>query len=275
MTHRLALYFAVLVSSGRLSILLAGVPPTDVAASTTTSNAVSGSINPVLLELSAGAAYLKDLKRLGALPGVATNDLTEISTGSLPGGMLEELRYPFAATFLVTRRTDSFTNHYTVMRPTAAAAWQLKKAWRTDPQDKKVMEWPVNSVPKLDASTSPGDVSNLAAFQDHLASARATPDPLLPELYDAASALEALGKDGRLPGGPMGGHEQVTTGLLPRPESLEVKYPLAVTFLVNESGEFFTNHYTLVRPEKGAAWRLDKAWRTNPEGRTVTEWQVK
>ncbi len=49
----------------------------------------------------------------------------------------------------------------------------------------------------------------------------------------------------------------------------------SVTFLVNETGEAFTNHYTLVRPDKGAAWRLDKAWRTNPRGRTVEEWPVK
>ncbi len=74
----------------------------------------------------------------------------------------------------------------------------------------------------------------------------------------------------------MGGHEQVTTSLVAsRLESAEVKYPPAVTFLVTETGEVFTNHYTLVRSEKGAAWQLDKAWRTDPQGRTVKEWPVK
>jgi polysaccharide export outer membrane protein len=43
---------------------------------------------------------------------------------------------------------------------------------------------------------------------------------------------------------------------------------------VEETGEPFTNHYTLVRPEKGAEWQLDKAWRADPQGRTVKEWPV-
>ncbi len=264
---RFILCIALLIAAGHSSIF-SNASAAEVTASGT--NAVSASANPVLQELSAAAAYLKGLKRLGDLPGVSSNSSTEISSGRLPVSMLEGVKYPFEATLLVKPAAESSTYHYTVVRPEAGAAWQLEKAWQSNSRGQKVKEWPVNSVPKLHSAAASNDLPNLVALQDGIVSART--DPLLAEMREAAGALTQMGKDDRLPG-RLGGRQSVITDSLQRPEAATVTYPLAVTFLVSATTESFTNHYTLIRREKGAAWQLEKAWRTDPQGRTVTEWR--
>lgn len=142
MKHNFILCLTVLVANAQVIL----------SATAAETNAVLAGNNSVLLELSAAAAYLQDLKKLGALPGVATNSDMNISSGRLPASILKELKYPFAVTLRVTLGGDSFTNHYTAMRPTAAAAWQLKKAWQTDSQGRTVETWPVKSIPSPDIS---------------------------------------------------------------------------------------------------------------------------
>ncbi len=247
----------------------------DEPASMVKTNAHSILTNSVLLEIDAAATYLKDLKKQGQLPGVSTNSPEDVTTSGLHVSDLKELKYPFAMTFLATFAGDSFTNHYTAMQPAADAAWQLERAWQTDPQGRTVKEWPVSSVPKLHATGSVDDLGTLAAMEKDISS-QSTREALMRELRAAATFLAELGKHGSLPGIPKNGRESVTTGALPRLEfSKGVTYPFAVTFYVNVVGEPFTNHYTLMQPAKDAAWQFEKAWRTDSEGRTVKEWPVK
>lgn len=92
------------------------------------------------------------------------------------------------------------------------------------------------------------------------------------EVREATVPFMELAKAGRLPSVPLRGN--VTTELSLQ-HTQAVAYPFAVTFLVNESGESFTNHYTLIRPRPDAAWQPGKSWRTDSKGRTVKEWPAK
>jgi hypothetical protein len=53
--------------------------------------------------------------------------------------------YPLSRTFNVKTKSDSFTIHYTVVKQSADASWQLQKAWRTDAQGKTVRAYPVDN----------------------------------------------------------------------------------------------------------------------------------
>jgi hypothetical protein len=97
----------------------------------------------------------------------------------------------------------------------------------------------------------------------------------LPEIHAATKFLTDLKEDGRLPGVSKDSHGDATTGELPLDELQEARYPFAVTFYFVLSGDSFTNIYTVLRPSKDAAWRLDKAWRVDTEGRIVIEWPIK
>jgi tetratricopeptide (TPR) repeat protein len=246
---------------------------TDEPASTATTNAASALTNSVLLEIDGAATYLKELKKQGYLPGVPKSSHSTITTGNQSASKLKRLRYPFTMTFLATLAEDSSTNHYTVMQTTKAAAWQLNRAWQTDPQGRIIKEWPVTSVPRLQATAPSQDLTNLAAMQNELSSHQAMRGPLMRELRAAAKLLTELGRSGRLPGMfAHHGHEQVTIDASP---FKEVNYPFVVTFRVNEAGESLTNHYMLVQSAEDAPWQLQKAWRTDAEGHTIKEWQVK
>ncbi len=272
MKLKLILCLALVLSGGLL--IANGQTDASSATANATTNACSIAANSTLLEIDGAAAYLKELKQQGYLPGAPQSSHFTMTTGDQPASKLKGTGYPFTMTFLVTLAEDSFTNHYTVMRTAKAAAWQLNRAWQTDPQGRTIKEWPVDSVPKLHATGSVDDLGTLAAMEKDISS-RSTREALTHELRAAAMFLTELGKRGDLPGIPKNGRESVTTGALPRSEfSKGVTYPFAVTFHVNATGESFTNHYTLMRPAKDAAWQFKKAWRTDAEGHTVKEWPL-
>lgn len=243
----------------------------DESASKEKTNTAPTLTNSVLFEIDGAATYLKELKKQGQLPGVPKSSHATITTGEQPASELKELRYPFTATFLVTLEEDSFTNHYIACQPVNGGTWELMRAWRTDPHGRTVKQWAVASVPKLKAMASPEDLPNLAAMQQDVSSHATEREPMMREFRSAAKYLTELGRVGGLPGIPAHGHEQVTTGAV---ALNKVTYPFTVTFLVNEAGESFTNHYSFTRAAKDASWRLQKAWRTDSKGQTVREWSV-
>lgn len=96
----------------------------------------------------------------------------------------------------------------------------------------------------------------------------------LPEMGEAGRFLVELKNGGHLPGVPQDGHGDMFVNA-PLSAFQEAKYPFTVTFDLITEGDSLTNHYTIVRPAKGAAWRLEKAWRTDTDGHAIKNWPVK
>ena len=110
-------------------------------------NVLSILTNSAMAEMGAGLKFLTELKKQGRVPGVPKDSHAEV-TGGLHSGNLEmselkEAKYPFSLTFNVVLTGDSLTNHYTIIRASSDADWQLQKAWRTDTEGRTVKEWPV------------------------------------------------------------------------------------------------------------------------------------
>lgn len=265
-------------------------------------NAAAALTNPVMLKVDSAGTYLSELIKLDRLPGIPTRSVGTISTGKQPRSKLNELRYPFVLTFLVTSKGHAFTNHYTVVQSAHGMPWRLAKAWQTDAQGRIIKEWPVSSVPALHsagllkarvaASLTNGanfSLSDTGPARTNLvpttttivgatqsAAFSALTNQVMVEIDAAATYLTKLKRQGRLPGVSKAlsrGH--VGTGKLPFSLIHHFKYPFSITFYVAPTGAWFTNHYTLLHPAKGAPWQLVKAWRTDTDGRTIKEWQVK
>ena len=96
----------------------------------------------------------------------------------------------------------------------------------------------------------------------------------LPEMAQAEQFLHELKLGGHLPGVPQDSHGNISVDG-PLSEFEEAKYPFTVTFDLVLNGDSLTNHYTVTRPVQDAAWRLEKAWRTDMRGRMFVEWPVK
>jgi hypothetical protein len=99
--------------------------------------------------------------------------------------------------------------------------------------------------------------------------------PATVEVMAAEEFLKGLKIQGRLPGMLPDSHGTVTTGVLPESRFQNVSYPFSVTWHIVLLGDSFTNHYTVERPAAGANWQLKRAWRTDTEGQTIKEWQIK
>jgi hypothetical protein len=95
------------------------------------------------------------------------------------------------------------------------------------------------------------------------------------ETAEAGEYLVTLQETGSLPGVSKNSRGVMTTGDLPMSELKGPVYPFSRTFDVVVDGDTFTNHYTVARSARDTAWRLQKAWRTDSEGRTMAEWPVK
>ncbi|GEM_PF-3160318 len=96
----------------------------------------------------------------------------------------------------------------------------------------------------------------------------------LPEMGEAGKFLVQLKKSGHLPGVSQDSHGEMSVNA-PLSAFQEAKYPFTVTFDLIGDGDSLTNHYTVVRPAKDAAWQLEKAWRTDTNGHTIKDWPIK
>ena len=97
--------------------------------------------------------------------------------------------------------------------------------------------------------------------------------PVTIEAASAGDFLLSLREQGQLPGVSKGEHGEIQFDFsFPLPK--QVAYPFSPTFQVSIKGRTFINHYTVLREAKDSAWQLQKAWRTDLQGRTVEEWPV-
>ncbi len=105
-------------------------------------NALTALTNSALPEMGEAGKFLVELKKSGHLPGVPQDSHGDMSVNA-PLSAFQEAKYPFTVTFDLIMNGDSLTNHYTVVRPTKAAVWQLEKAWRTETDGHTIKDWPV------------------------------------------------------------------------------------------------------------------------------------
>ena len=89
----------------------------------------------------------------------------------------------------------------------------------------------------------------------------------------AAEFLERLGDKGELPGFAKGEPREISFGMSDRECDCEA-YPWSRTFSCTKKGDSDTYRYTVLRESKDAPWKLQKAWRTRPDGRVVEEFAV-
>ena len=95
-------------------------------------------------------------------------------------------------------------------------------------------------------------------------------------LVSASNFLLELHKESRLPGDSKDEHGELMSENVPFSGSVptEAVYPLVRTFYMVKTGDTFTNHYTVGRQSKDSEWILQRAWRTDSQGRTIEDWPV-
>jgi hypothetical protein len=79
---------------------------------------------------------------------------------------------------------------------------------------------------------------------------------------------------GQLPGDAKDKKGKIACYLSPA-DLKQVIYPLSRTYQVVKAGDSSTNNYTVVRFTKHSPWQLQRAWRTDSQGRVTVEWGVK
>lgn len=81
--------------------------------------------------------------------------------------------------------------------------------------------------------------------------------------------LKGLRETGQLPGWSKNAE------IAPRHELLHFHYPNSATFDGQKIGDAFTYHYSVYRASESSGWTLQRAWRTDPSGRTNEELSVR
>jgi hypothetical protein len=94
------------------------------------------------------------------------------------------------------------------------------------------------------------------------------------EAKSGGDFLFRLHQKGQLPGDAKDEHGKITCYL--SPTDLErMNYPLSRTYQLVKNGDSCTNNYTVIRLTKHSPWQLQRAWRTDSQGRVTEEWAVK
>jgi hypothetical protein len=94
------------------------------------------------------------------------------------------------------------------------------------------------------------------------------------EAESGGNFLFRLHQKGRLPGDAKDEHGKITCYLSPK-DLEQLIYPLSWTYQVVKKGDSSTNNYTIVRLTKDSSWQLQRAWRTDSQGRVTEEWGIK
>ena len=94
------------------------------------------------------------------------------------------------------------------------------------------------------------------------------------EAESGGDFLIRLHQKGQLAGDAKNDHGKITCYLSPT-DLKQTVYPLQRTYQVVKTGDSFTNNYTILRLAKHSPWQLQRAWRTDSQGRVTEEWIVK
>ena len=99
-------------------------------------------------------------------------------------------------------------------------------------------------------------------------------DPIALQVVSAGEFLKDMRDQGRLPGISKNEHGKIKTDQVSLDSEKEL-YPISNTFHFTKNGSPFTYHYSVARPTEDESWQLQRAWRTDRDGRILEEWPVK
>jgi len=102
------------------------------------------SSSPAVKETVEAGDFLFALHQQGRLPGDTRDMHGKLTSEVVPLSEVVSCQevFPISRTFHVAIKGESFTNNYTVVKLSKDSSWQLKRAWRIDP-DGHITEWPV------------------------------------------------------------------------------------------------------------------------------------
>lgn len=95
-------------------------------------------------ETAEAGNVLFDMHQQGKLPGDTKDMHGEMTSDMIPFSEVQSNQevYPISRTFHVAITGESFTNNYTLVKPSKASSWQLKQAWRID-SESHITVWPL------------------------------------------------------------------------------------------------------------------------------------
>ena len=104
------------------------------------------------------------------------------------------------------------------------------------------------------------DISRLMALYLYFTQPGGTPEHFLSSLLE----------QGQLPGFSKGEKGRLSTTITYDPMATET-FPMTRTLTGSKTNDTSTYHYTVLCASEGAAWTLEKAWRTGPDGKVIEE----
>ena len=88
-----------------------------------------------------------------------------------------------------------------------------------------------------------------------------------PETY-----LVSLQRENRLPGIDNAQETELRSRL--KLSDMDPKFPCVRPFIATRRGDPFTYHYNVFSPSPNANWKVQRAWRTSPDGALLEEYNV-
>ncbi len=94
---------------------------------------------------------------------------------------------------------------------------------------------------------------------------------------EAGEFLLSLAREGKLPGIPPGEHETMHAGIVDangNAPSRQEPYPVSRVIHFSKPGDDSDYFYTVVIESSGAPCKVQRAWRTNPQGQVAENYPV-
>lgn len=92
--------------------------------------------------------------------------------------------------------------------------------------------------------------------------------------FEAENFFKSLQETGRLPGFAQGEHGHATFWMQQMDEITPATYPFSRTVNVTKAGDVSGYHYTIENAFRDGPWTLQRAWRTDADGRVVEAYPV-
>ena len=91
---------------------------------------------------------------------------------------------------------------------------------------------------------------------------------------EAVEFLNSLDERGQLPGILKGDHEGASVTIEMSQQVFSSAYPVSRTFYLSKKGDPSLYYYLVLRTSEDSTWKLQRAWRTGPDGRVIEEYSV-
>jgi hypothetical protein len=196
----------------------------------------------------------------------------------LSGGLFDYFQIALAAD---ETNTNHWSRSFTINYTNAQGVVTEKTITQEDTNENGYPSFIVTNIVSFISSVTNTGETNLAPSEKTLVAVVLTNAPIFQELLTeengAAGFMDDLRKEDRLPGISKDEHGDETWDIPSTSDSWhskKIKYPFLLTYQIVLHGDSLTNHYTVMQPSKNSAWLLQRAWRTDSQGRVIKEWPV-